>query len=278
MAKKIKKVRIFDPVSGKYKIVNETPEIKRQIQERQKKQAEERKAKQKTNKILANKKKLEQLKSLNPGQYEGYFVDPETGNIIRDRKRYYEQQREKIRKAMAEAIKRDDEKRKQYYEQKRVKLNKSFSIAEIQKAKGRGYQAVQDLNYLAKELNKVIDQMPDDLKESVISILGGKKISEDYEIGDFYNENYREIMLPNMIKEVQTIIGKIKLVMNAVLDYAKKNKNNSEIFALCNKLIYHLNDLLQTAENSKTAQEYRANFSTTEPEPKYTNDLAKSGL
>ena len=28
MAKKIKKVRIFDPISGKYKIVNETPEIK----------------------------------------------------------------------------------------------------------------------------------------------------------------------------------------------------------------------------------------------------------
>lgn len=278
MAKQIKKVRIFDPVTGKYKIVNETPEIKRQIQERQKKQAEERKAKQKANKILANKKKLEQLKQLNPGQYEGYFIDPETGTIVKDRNKYYEKQREKIRKAMEEAIKRDDEKRKLYYEQKRIKLNRSYSIAEIQRAKKRGWQAVQDLNYLAKELNKVIDQMPDDLKESVISILGGKKVSEDYEIGDFYNENYREIMLPNMIKEVQTIIGKIKLVMNVVLDYAKKNKNNAEIFALCNKLIYHLNDLLQTAENSKTAQEYRANFSTTESEPKYNNDLAKSGL
>ena len=121
MAKKIKKVRIFDPVSGKYKIVNETPEIKRQIQERQKKQAEERKAKQKANKILANKKKLEQLKQLNPGQYEGYFIDPETGNIIKDRNKYYEKQREKIRKAMAEAIKRDDEKRKLYYEQHKTK-------------------------------------------------------------------------------------------------------------------------------------------------------------
>ena len=52
MDKKIKKLRIFDPVSAKYKIVTETPEIKRQIQERQKKQKEERKAKQKANKIV----------------------------------------------------------------------------------------------------------------------------------------------------------------------------------------------------------------------------------
>lgn len=278
MAKKSKKVRIFDPVSGKYRVVNETPEIKRMIEEKQRKEKEQRKRVQKANKIKANIKKLEELKRLNPGMYEGAFVDPYSGDIIRDSAKYYEKRRKEIRKGMEDAIRKDDEKRKQLYEQKRKQLNKWYSVQEINKAKGRGWQAVQDLNYLATELNKIIDQMPDDLKESVISVLGGKKVSEDYEIADFYNDHYYEVMLPNMVKEIQTITGKIKLVMNVVLDYAKKNKNDSEIFALCNKLIYKLNELIQIAENSKTAQEYRANFSTTEPEPKYTNDLAKSGL
>ena len=277
MAKKINYIRIFDPVTGKYKTVKETPELKRQREQRIKAREKAEKEKRLQNKISANIKKLSKLKELNPNQYQGATIN-EKGDIVKDYNKYYESERAKIRKAMDAAVKRDDEKRKQMYELRRRNLNKSYSINEIQKAKKRGYQAVQDLNYLAKELNKVIDQMPDDLKESVISALGGKKVSEDYEIADFYNENYREIMLPNMVKEVQTIIGKIKLCMNVVLDYAKKNKNDSEIFALCNKLIYHLNDLLQTAENSKTAQEYRANFSTTESEPKYNNDLAKSGL
>ena len=277
MAKKVNYIRIFDPVTGKYKTVKETLEIKRQREQRIKAREKAEKQKRLQNKISANIKKLSKLKELNPTQYQGATVN-EKGDIVKDYKKYYESERDKIRKAMDEAVKRDDEKRKQMYEMKRRKLNRSYSISEIQKTKKRGWQAVQDLNYLSKELNKVIDQMPDDLKESVISALGGKKVSEDYEIGDFYNENYREIMIPNMVKEVQTLIGKIKLTMNVVLDYAKKNKNDSEIFALCNKLIYHLNDLLQTAENSKTAQEYRANFSTTEPEPKYNNDLAKSGL
>ena len=71
-AKRAAYVRIFDPATGKYKTVRNTPEIQRQIEARQKAQREAERRKAKQAKQSAARKKLAELQRLNPGQYEGY--------------------------------------------------------------------------------------------------------------------------------------------------------------------------------------------------------------
>lgn len=317
MAKrKPKKVRIYDPVTGKYKIVNETPEIKRQIEQRRKEQAKQRRIQQQINAQKASEKKLQQLKKLNPGMYDTSIV--RKGKIVKSDK-WYDIESEKIRKNIADAVARDDQKRKARYEQKIKNLNKDYSIQEIKKAKQRGYTAINDINLLGRKFNTLIRTAPNGLQNAIINILGGKLLNEDSELTDFYNENYREVMLPNLIKEVNTIAEKIKMSLNVVKDYRTKlmeqrdnlqktiKSINVEIESTEDdktKKLYQsrldlsieqlqeidnnlkisydiqkgLEELLMYAYNTATHQEYRVNFSTTESEPKYTNDLYKSGL
>ena len=124
-------------------------------------------------------------------------------------------------------------------------------------------------------------------------------------------------MLPNLIKEVNTISEKIKMSLNVVKDYRtklmKQRDNLTKTIKSINvevesteddntKKLYQsrldmsieqlqeidnnlktsydiqkgLEELLMYAYNTATQQEYRVNFSETEP--KYINDLHKSGL
>lgn len=308
MAKrKPKKVRIFDPVSGKYKIVNETPEIKRQIEQRRKEQAKQRRIQQQINAQKASEKKLQQLKKLNPGMYDTSIV--RKGKIVKSDK-WYDIEIKKVQKNI-----KDETKRKR----KIKSLNKDYSIQEIKKAKARGYNAINDINTLGQKFNSLIRTAANELQNAIVNVLGGKLLNEDSELTDFYNENYREIMLPNLIKEVNTISEKIKMSLNVVKDYRtklmKQRDNLTKTIKSINveiesteddktKKLYQsrldmsieqlqdidnnlkvsydiqkgLEDLLLYSYNTATQQEYRTNFSTTESEPKYINDLAKSGL
>lgn len=308
MAKrKPKKVRIYDPVSGKYKIVNETPEIKRQIEQRRKEQAKQRRIQQQINAQKASEKKLQQLKKLNPGMYDTSIV--RKGKIVKSDK-WYDIEVKKAQKNI-----KDETKRKR----KIKSLNKDYSIQEIKKAKARGYNAINDINTLGQKFNALIRTVPNELQNAIINVLGGKLLNEDSELTDFYNENYREVMLPNLIKEVNTISEKIKMALNVVKDYRtklmKQRDNLTKTIKSINvevesteddntKKLYQsrldmsieqlqeidnnlktsydiqkgLEELLMYAYNTATQQEYRVNFSTTETEPKYINDLHKSGL
>lgn len=279
MAKrKVRKVKIYDPITGKYKIVNETPEIKRQIEERQKKIRQEETRKRQENKIKAQTKKLSELKRLNPGQYEEYIVTSK-GNIEKSNK-WYDKRIKQLERNFAKA--KDKAKAKERLVTGRKEANKRYSLQKIrEKDNSRGIQAIRDLNYFGTEFNAILQSIPDELYQlydSIIAILGGKSINSSYNLEDFYSENYREIMLPNMIKEINTIIGKIKLALSVITDFKSKYKKDSYIQAECNKLIYKLNRLIEECLNCETYKNYKTNFSTTETEPKYKNDLYLSGL
>lgn len=310
----VKKVRIYDPITGKYRIVNETPEIKKQIAERQKKRKAEEKQKRLENKIKANQKKLAALQKLNPGQYEEYKVSKK-GEIFKDTEDYYEKQQKKLEKEFenAKTIK-DTEKR----QRKQNKLNKSYSYNEISKAKQRGYKAINDLTDVSRNFNAILLSCPDNLQQAIINAIGGKKLNEDYSYDDFYSERYYEEMLPNMIKEINVLIDKIKLAINVCTDFISSRKRyieniksnitdlKSDLKRLSNeeqeiykreininqKNIEDIQDEIKKAEkakkdfeqlqdaasNTSTAVEYRVNFSYTENEPYYKNDLHLSKL
>ena len=278
MAKrKIRKVRIYDPITGKYKIVNETPEIKRQIEERQKKIKQEEIRKRQENKIKAQTKKLAELKRLNPGQYEEYTVTSK-GNIEKSDK-WYDKRIKQLEKNFVKA--KNKAKAKERLVAGRKEANKQYSLQKIKEKNKRGMQAIRDLNYFGTEFNAILQSIPDELYQlydSIIAILGGKSINSSYNLDDFYSENYNEIMLPNMIKEINTIIGKIKLALSVVSDFKSKYKKDNYIQAECNKLIYKLNRLIEECLNCETYKNYKTNFSTSEAEPKYKNDLYLSGL
>lgn len=278
MAKrKIRKVRIYDPITGKYKIVNETPEIKRQIEERQKKIRQEEIRKRRENKIKAQTKKLAELKRLNPGQYEEYTVTIK-GNIEKSNK-WYDKRIKQLEKNFAKA--KNKAKAKERLVTGRKEANKQYSLQKIREKNKRGMQAIRDLNYFGTEFNAILQSIPDELYQlydSIIAILGGKSINSSYNLDDFYSENYREMMLPNMIKEINTIIGKIRLALSVVTDFKSKYKKDNYTQAECNKLIYKLNRLIEECMNCETYKNYKTNFSTTETEPKYKNDLYLSGL
>lgn len=273
----IKKVRIYDPITGKYKIVNETPEIKRQIEERQKKIRQEEIRKRRENKIKAQTKKLAELKRLNPGQYEEYTVTSK-GNIEKSDK-WYDKRIKQLERNFAKA--KNKAKAKERLVTGRKEANKQYSLQKIREKNKRGMQAIRDLNYFGTEFNAILQSIPDELYQlydSIIAMLGGKSINSSYNLDDFYNEKYEEIMLPNMIKEINTIIGKIKLALSVITDFKSKYKKDSYIQAECNKLIYKLNRLIEECLNCETYKNYKTNFSTTETEPKYKNDLFLSGL
>lgn len=315
MAKKqIRKVRIYDPITGKYRIVNETPEIKKQIAERQKKRKEQEKQQKLENKIKANQKKLAALQKLNPGQYEDYKVSKK-GIIFKDTEDYYEKQQEKL-KVEFEKVKtiKDTEKR----QRKQTNLNKSYRYNEINKAKARGYKAINDLTDVSRNFNAILLNCPDNLQQVIINAIGGKKLNEDYSYDDFYSEKYYEEMLPNMVKEINVLIDKIKLAINVCTDFISSRKryienikaNITDLKSDLNRLseeekevykreininqknIEDIQDEIKKAEKSKkdfeqlqdaanntsTAVEYRVNFSYTENEPYYKNDLKESGL
>lgn len=278
MAKrKIRKVRIYDPITGKYKIVNETPEIKKQIAERQKKIRQEEIKKRQENKIKAQTKKLSELKRLNPGQYEDYTVTSK-GNIEKSDK-WYDKRIKQLERNFAKA--KNKAKAKERLVTGRKEANKQYSLQKIREKNKRGMQAIRDLNYFGTEFNAILQSIPDELYQlydSIIAILGGKSINSSYNLEDFYSEKYREMMLPNMIKEINTIIGKIRLALSVVTDFKSKYKNDNYIQAECNKLIYKLNRLIEECLNCETYKNYKTNFSTTENEPKYKNDLYLSGL
>ena len=315
MAKKqIRKVRIYDPITGKYRIVNETPEIKKQIAERQKKRKVEEKRQRLENKIKANQKKLTALQKLNPGQYEDYKVSKK-GTIFKDTEEYYEKQQEKLKREFekAKTIK-DTEKR----QRKQSNLNKLYSYNEISKAKQRGYKAINDLTDVSRNFNAILLSCPDNLQQAIINAIGGKKLNEDYSYDDFYSERYHEEMLPNMIKEINVLIDKIKLAINVCTDFISSRKRyienirvnitdlksdlkrlsseEQEVYKreinINQKNIEDIQDEIKKAEkakkefeqlqdvasNTSTAVEYRVNFSYTENEPYYKNDLHLSKL
>lgn len=279
MAKrKIRKVRIYDPITGKYKIVNETPEIKRQIEERQKKIRQEEIIKRQENKIKAQTKKLAELKRLNPGQYEEYTVTSK-GNIKKSEE-WYKQRIKQLERNFAKA--KNKAKAKERLIAGRKQANMEYSLQQIRKKdNGRVMQAIRDLNYFGTEFNAILQSIPDELYQlydSIIAMLGGKSINSSYNLEEFYSEKYFEVMLPNMIKEINTIIGKIRLALSVVTDFKSKYKKDSFIQAECNKLIYKLNRLIEECLNCETYKNYKTNFSNSEPEPKYKNDLYLSGL
>lgn len=315
MAKKqIRKVRIYDPITGKYRIVKETPEIKKQIAERQKKRKAEEKRQRLENKIKANQKKLAELQRLNPGQYEEYKVSKK-GVIFKDTEDYYEKQQKKLQKEFEETkVIKDTEKRRT----KQNKLNKSYSYNEINKAKQRGYKAINDLTDVSRNFNAILLNCPDSLQQAIINAIGGKKLNEDYSYDDFYSEKYYEEMLPNMIKEINVLIDKIKLAINVCTDFISSrkryieniksnitdlksdlkrlSKEEQEVYKreinINQKNIEDIQDEIQKTEkakndfiqlqdiasNTSTAVEYRVNFSYTEKEPDYKNDLHLSKL
>ena len=314
MAKQVRRVKIYDPITGKYRIVKETPEIKKQIAERQKKRKEQEKQQKLENKIKANQKKLSELKRLNPGQYEEYKVSKK-GTIFKDTEDYYEKQQDKLKKEFekTKTIK-DTEKR----QTKQTKLSKLYRYNEISKAKQRGYKAINDLTDVSRSFNAILLNCPDNLQQAIINAIGGKKLNEDYSYDDFYSEKYNEEMLPNMIKEINVLIDKIKLAINVCTDFISSRKKyienikanitdlksdlkrlsveEKEVYKreinINQKNIGDIQDEIQKAEkaknefiqlqdiasNTSTAIEYRVNFSYTEKEPDYKNDLHLSKL
>lgn len=314
MAKQIRRVKIYDPITGKYRIIKETPEIKKQIAERQKKIKQEEQQKRQENKIKAAQKKLSELKRLNPGQYEEYKVSKK-GIIFKDTEDYYEKQQKKLEKEFEKAKTIKDTEKQQ---RKQSKLNKSYRYNEISKAKQRGYKAINDLTDVSRNFNAILLNCPDSLQQAIINAIGGKKLNEDYSYDDFYSEKYYEEMLPNMVKEINVLIDKIKLAINVCTDFISSRKRyieniksnitdlksdlkqvseeEKEVYKreinINQKNIEDIQDEIQKAEkakkdfeqlqdvasNTSTAIEYRVNFSYTEKEPDYKNDLHLSKL
>lgn len=259
------KIKIFDPVTGKYKIVKATPENKKIREEQLKEKKVQRKKEKKSNKFTAAEKRLTELKKLNPKQYKNKRVSIKTGRIV-SRETYYKHQKET-----------DNKKREQ-------------RIKNIKNANGVVVKAVNELNDLAKRFNNILDSMRSDIKEYVIASIGGSKVNDDNVIEDFYAYKYEEEMLPNVLDEVKTLKEKIQLAINAVLDFAKYNINyidsdeDSVILTLCNGYVKQLSSLLDSVDTSESYKRLEINYAdkdTDLSEPVYNNgknDLHKSGI
>lgn len=230
--KRPERIKIYDPISGRYKYVKNTPELERQrlarIKERERKEREAARR----SKERAAKKKLAELQRLNPGQYEGYTV---VGGKIKSPK-VYKSDYEKIKNRLEtqiEAAKAAGRSRKG--------LHKKYALNEIRYSKkGRAMQALKDINELRSAFNKIIRILPEDIRRAVIGAIGGE-LNEDSELEDYYLEKYEEEMLPSMQKEVKTIEDQIKIAINVLQDYKTKStvnlnarlaKINSEIEAI----------------------------------------------
>lgn len=250
MAKRGKRaayVRIFDPATGKYKSVRNTPELQRQIEARRKAQREAERRKAKQAREHAAKKKLSELQRLNPGQYEGYRV---VGGKIKSPKVYksdYEKTKNRL-EAQIEAAKAAGRSRKA--------LHKKYALNEIRYSKkGRAMQALKDINELRSAFNKIIRILPDDIRRAVIGAIGGE-LNEDSELDDYYLEKYEEEMLPSMQKEVKTIEDQIKIAINVLQDYkAKSTGNLNARLAKINSEIEAIGAEVNTLKN----QQYREN-------------------
>lgn len=231
-AKRAAYVRIFDPATGKYKSVRNTPELQRQIEARQKAQREAERRKAKQAREHAAKKKLSELQRLNPGQYEGYRV---VGGKIKSPKVYksdYEKTKTRLETQIEKA---------KAAGRSRAALHRKYTLNEIRYSKkGRAMQALKDINELRSAFNKIIRILPEDIRRTVIGAIGGE-LNEDSELDDYYLEKYEEEMLPSMQKEVKTIEDQIKIAINVLQDYKAKStgilnarlaKINSEMEAI----------------------------------------------
>lgn len=259
------KIKIFDPVTGKYKIVKATKENKRIREEQLKEKKLQRKKEQKSNKFAAAEKRLTELKKLNPKQYKNKKVSVKTGRIV-NKETYYRHLKETANKRREQRI--------------RNIINSNSIIV----------KSVRELNDLSKQFNHIIDSMREDIKEYVIASIGGTKVNEDNTVEDFYSYKYDEEMLPNVLEEVKTLKEKIQLAMNAVLDFAKYNvtytnsDEDAEILSLCNgyfKALSSLVDAVDTADSYKRLSINYADKDTDLSEPIYNNgknDLHKSGI
>ena len=138
--KRPERIRIYDPITGNYKTVKNTPQLERERQARIKeRERKEREAKRRS-KTSAAKTKLSELQRLNPGQYEGYVV---VGGKIKSPKAY-ESEYDKIKDRLNEQI----EKAKAAG-RSRAGLHKKYALNEIRYSKkGRAMQALKDINEL----------------------------------------------------------------------------------------------------------------------------------
>lgn len=246
-AKRAAYVRIFDPATGKYKSVRNTPELQRQIEARQKAQREAERRKAKQAKQSAARKKLAELQRLNPGQYEGYTV---VGGKIKSPK-VYKSDYEKIKNRLEtqiEAAKAAGRSRKG--------LHKKYALNEIRYSKkGRAMQALKDINELRSAFNKIIRILPEDIRRAVIGAIGGE-LNEDSELDDYYLEKYEEEMLPSMQKEVKTIEDQIKIAINVLQDY--KTKSTVNLNARLAKINSEI-EVIGAEVNTLKNQQYREN-------------------
>lgn len=259
------KIKIFDHVTGKYKIVKATPENKRIREEQLKEKRIQHKKEQKINKFTSAEKRLTELKKLNPKQYKNKRVSLKTGRIVA-LETYYKHQKE------TDNIKR----------QQRIKNIKNANSVMV--------RSVNELNDLAKRFNTIIDSMRSDIKEYVIASIGGTKVNEDNTIEDFYAYNYEDEMLPNVLDEVKTLKEKIQLAINSILDFAKYNINyidsdeDSIILTLCNGYVKQLSSLIDSVDTSESYKRLEISYAdkdTDLSEPVYNNgknDLHKSGI
>ena len=245
--KRPERIRIYDPITGNYKTVKNTPQLERERQARIKeRERKEREARRRT-KTSAAKTKLSELQRLNPGQYEGYRV---VGGKIKSPK-VYESDYDKIKDRLNEQI----EKAKAAG-RSRAGLHKKYALNEIRYSKkGRAMQALKDINELRSAFNKIIRILPEDIRRAVIGAIGGE-LNEDSELEDYYLEKYEEEMLPSMQKEVKTIEDQIKIAINVLQDYkAKSTANLNARLAKINSEI----EAIDAEVNALKNQQYREN-------------------
>lgn len=198
----------------------------------------------------------------NPELYKGKIINKATGRIVsRAKNRAMIQQ--KYRKT-------HQKKRKRTWS---YEAYKEFSLDIIKSANGKAMQALDDLNTAGTYYESVYRKANSEIREILDNMVGA--INSDAELEDYYSENYRGEMLPNMLKEIKIYRDKFNRGIMALEDLSKSLRGDELEEVL--QIIDDLQVCVEICEQSKT--EYQRQIITAgEEEPDQPLNLHLSGM
>jgi hypothetical protein len=262
-----------DPLTGKRKrIVVKDPEEKRKIEAQRKEERKQRREEQRKTAVKVQKQRLKKLRELNPDIYEDKTISQKTGKIVSKEKAEQEFQDAIQKYRSGKKLTRSEKKAAQTFEAMKISYQKSNGYAK---------QAISDMNYFSAEFNKILSQLPPEIYEKVMQVLGQRRRSNNYEYDEFISYNYEEETKPEMAQEIISIKEQAKLALSVLTIEANRTRSDNQR-QLIYKFIHQLDDLISAIDNSATLKNARANFSERihedVPEPVFKGDLRKSGI
>lgn len=245
----------IDPETGKRKLAR-TKEQNRLARQQQQKKMQEIKKQQKEQRLQGAIKLSQAKKTRNPRLYANKTVSPQSGKLV-------------TKKQRAAEIRKKNKKRRTWSR----KRYKEFALNVLNESNGKAKQALDDLNAAGSYYNSVYGKASSEIKDLLNRTVGA--INADSTYDDFYNENYRKVMLPNMLKEIRVYQKKFERGLEALYEYATGLKGDE--LAECLQIIDELSTCIEICSQSET--EYQRQIITAgEEEPEQPHNLHLSGI